>query len=380
MNELFYKSNDEDRIKGYLKEDGFYNCLLCDYKTEVGMIYPVGDLYADAEKKMRGHIEEEHGSVFDHLISFDKKINGFSDHQSKLMKLFYAGLTDYEVQTELNIGSASTIRNHRHMLKEKEKQAKMMVTIMSLLNEQMSSKLAVKPHKTATMIDKRYDTTLEETMDVLDKYFPDGLDGPLKTFRMKEKYKLVVLREIVKRFEHHKMYTSTEVDVILKAVYLEDYVQVRRYLIEYGFMDRTRDGRTYWVKEKQVTMEKKTKKTMKKASKKAKVQAYLAELQDKKTESGVFEIVNTENQKKYIGSARNISQLNGVTFQLNTGSFRNKGLQKEWNEFGQSAYKINILEAFEEKEDMQVVKALKVLEKKWKEKLQPFGDKGYHKG
>ena len=30
--------------------------------------------------------------------------------------------------------------------------------------------------------------------------------------------------------------------------HVEDYVTVRRNLIEYGFLDRTADGRTYWVK------------------------------------------------------------------------------------------------------------------------------------
>ena len=28
----------------------------------------------------------------------------------------------------------------------------------------------------------------------------------------------------------------------------EDYVHIRRYLIEYGFLDRKADGSAYWVK------------------------------------------------------------------------------------------------------------------------------------
>ncbi len=34
---------------------------------------------------------------------------------------------------------------------------------------------------------------------------------------------------------------------ILKPIY-HDYVMIRRYLIEYGFLDRHRDGSAYWVK------------------------------------------------------------------------------------------------------------------------------------
>ncbi|MGL4819053.1 MAG: DUF2087 domain-containing protein [Bacilli bacterium] len=34
---------------------------------------------------------------------------------------------------------------------------------------------------------------------------------------------------------------------IIRAVY-EDFVTVRRALIEYGFIDRTKDGKAYWRK------------------------------------------------------------------------------------------------------------------------------------
>ena len=39
-----------------------------------------------------------------------------------------------------------------------------------------------------------------------------------------------------------------EVNEILKTVYT-DYVMLRRYLIELGYMDRNKDGSTYWLKE-----------------------------------------------------------------------------------------------------------------------------------
>lgn len=42
--------------------------------------------------------------------------------------------------------------------------------------------------------------TAEEIEEILQKYFPGGTDGPLKTFYLQEKHKLVVLREIAKRF------------------------------------------------------------------------------------------------------------------------------------------------------------------------------------
>ena len=42
-------------------------------------------------------------------------------------------------------------------------------------------------------------------------------------------------------------YSEKEVNKILSRVY-EDYVLLRRYLIEYGFLDRTRDGAVYFLK------------------------------------------------------------------------------------------------------------------------------------
>ena len=53
--------------------------------------------------------------------------------------------------------------------------------------------------------------------------------------------------EISKRFQIGKIYGEKEVNQILKMVY-EDYVTLRRYLIEYGFLDRKPDGSQYWLK------------------------------------------------------------------------------------------------------------------------------------
>ena len=40
--------------------------------------------------------------------------------------------------------------------------------------------------------------------------------------------------------------TEQEVNEILRPIY-EDYMTIRRYLIMYGFMERTKDGRQYWL-------------------------------------------------------------------------------------------------------------------------------------
>jgi hypothetical protein len=49
------------------------------------------------------------------------------------------------------------------------------------------------------------------------------------------------------RFENERKYEEKEINQILGAVY-HDHVLLRRYLIEYGFLDRKPDGSQYWLK------------------------------------------------------------------------------------------------------------------------------------
>ena len=69
----------------------------------------------------------------------------------------------------------------------------------------------------------------------------------LKVFPSKEKQKIVVLTQIARQFETGKRYTEKEVNQIIKEIYA-DYVTIRRFLVDYGFLDRTRDCKEYWVK------------------------------------------------------------------------------------------------------------------------------------
>ena len=46
--------------------------------------------------------------------------------------------------------------------------------------------------------------------------------------------------------EYNKEYKEMEVNKIIKPIF-DDFVTVRRYLIEYGFMERAKDCSRYWV-------------------------------------------------------------------------------------------------------------------------------------
>jgi hypothetical protein len=249
VSERFWNASLDELKLGYVQVSDQYICLLCGKHFEQGVIYPHKGLLYDAEKYARIHIEDIHQSVFDYLIQLDKKLTGLTDHQNNLLQLFYQGKSDTEVQKELGIGSASTIRNHRFVLKEKERQSKVFLSMMALIQEKDKHAPAfVELHTTAKMVDDRYNVTQEEKEKILHKYFPNGTGGSLTTFNLKEKHKLIILREISNRFVRQQIYTENEINEILKEVYA-DHVTLRRYMIEYGFMDRKDDGSQYWLKE-----------------------------------------------------------------------------------------------------------------------------------
>ena len=372
VSDFFWDASFEDLKRGYLQDEVHYVCLLCGKKIEKGIIYPEEGVLYDAGRYMHIHIEQVHQSVFEYLNGLDKKLTGLTEHQNNLLRLFYQGKSDAEVKEAMSIGSTSTIRNHRFSLKEKERQSKVYLVMMELLKEQNKQALPfLSPPKSARIVDDRHPVPLDENDKLLKKLFPEGPEGPLKTFSVKEKHKLVILREIAKRFESERTYNEKEINQILEVVY-NDFVTLRRYLIEYGFLDRTPDGSEYWlikdsVSKEGVTMNRKDE---------------LRQLyKDTKIEAGVYQTRNTKNEKLFIESTPNLKTINGKRFTLDMGTHQNKQLQLEWKEFGGDAFVIEVLEILEtpEEGDFDIKDTLKKLKIKWLNQLQPYGERGYNK-
>lgn len=250
VSDIFWQASLEDIKRGYLfrEEDEEYICLMCGKSFEKGVIYPNESQLLTAEKFVRFHIEQAHRSTFHFLLGLSKKLTGLTDHQKEILELFYEGYNDNEVAKKMGTGSTSTIRNHRFNLKEKQKQAKVLLAIMELLGERMPKKNRFIDVPLSTrQVDDRFAVTHQENERILTEYFPRGLDGPLKTYPLKEKKRVVILRQLVKHFEAGRKYSEKEVNAILEQCY-SDYVLLRRHLIDYGFMERTPDGSAYWVK------------------------------------------------------------------------------------------------------------------------------------
>ncbi|MEE6451177.1 GIY-YIG nuclease family protein [Gottfriedia acidiceleris] len=101
-----------------------------------------------------------------------------------------------------------------------------------------------------------------------------------------------------------------------------------------------------------------------------------------KVQAGIYQIKNIKNQKLFIVSTKNLKTINGKKFELEAGSCTNKTLQQEWNEYGKESFVFEELEILKEEDisPLGIKGDLKKLEEKWLEKLQPYGERGYHTG
>lgn len=251
-NELFWGATIDEVKRGFIESGSEYKCIICEEAFQKGRIYEIKSELYDAKKATEIHIEERHCSILVYLLGMNSAFTGVSEVQRELITLIAQGLSDKEVATKLGVAQ-STIRNHRYKLREKEKQSKLFLAMMDLLSENINKNInkldrevICDAHKTATSLDDRYNITDKEKKDTIETHMDDS--GALKSYPAKEKKKIIVLEEIVKNFSKGKIYSEKEINRVLKRIY-EDYATIRRALIEYGFMERTNDGNSYWVKE-----------------------------------------------------------------------------------------------------------------------------------
>lgn len=71
-------------------------------------------------------------------------------------------------------------------------------------------------------------------------------NGRLKRIPAKRGKLLVVLRWLASRFQATVEYSEAEVNAILQQVH-DDYLTLRRDLVDFGFLKRERDGSRYWL-------------------------------------------------------------------------------------------------------------------------------------
>ncbi len=84
----------------------------------------------------------------------------------------------------------------------------------------------------------------EEDRKVLHDY---TRNGKLTRIPSKRGKLLVILRWLATFFDPDVLYSEAEVNQIIKSVHAEDYVGLRRDLIDMGYLRRERGGGKYWL-------------------------------------------------------------------------------------------------------------------------------------
>lgn len=251
LKNMFWEASIDELKRGYVTKGDAHVCLVCGKAYEEGVIYTMDGRMMEASKAVSEHINTEHGSMMDFLLGMDKKYTGLTERQKQLIRMFYSGMSDKEIVKKEDI-NASTIRTQRFSLREKFKQARIFLVIMELMEASMkrpepsSHEELAHIHRTATNVDERYAITKAEKEKVMKTYFNTEGGLTLESFPKKQKRKIVILDKIAAHFKKGKRYTEKEVNAVLKPIY-PDYVTIRRYLIEYGFLARTKDGSEYWL-------------------------------------------------------------------------------------------------------------------------------------
>ena len=251
-NLLQYSLEEIKSGTSYHAVDHTHRCLVCGQAFQEGEMFPDGGRFYTAAKAARLHVEKEHGDMLWLLTSLDKRRTGLTDHQKDLLLLMASGLSDREIAGRTKT-AAATVRHQRYVFREKAKQAKLYLALFELTQDTVKgndhyNEQFLDVHHGARMVDDRYFITRAEEEKIIASVFSSVKPLKLKIFSAKEKKKIVILRRIATQFLPGRKYTEKEVNAILKEIY-EDYATLRRYLIEYGFMKRSDDGREYWKNE-----------------------------------------------------------------------------------------------------------------------------------
>ncbi len=83
-----------------------------------------------------------------------------------------------------------------------------------------------------------------EDIDVLREHI---ILGRITRLPSRQKKLLVILRWLATLFQPGNLYSEVEVNNILKAAYPEDFVSLRRDLVDFGYLRRERGGGKYWL-------------------------------------------------------------------------------------------------------------------------------------
>jgi DNA-binding CsgD family transcriptional regulator len=310
MDEFIRNATIEDFKRGYVwdTKKAEFICLVC------------GEYIGENEDSVNIHTTN-HGNPLERLLMLDKKYTGLTEIQKEFLDMVSNKYSDKEIAMNLACAE-STVRNMRFALRERARQARAFLAVMELA---------------------------EETM-------PKITNLKLRVFPVKEEKRKALLPRFADLFEPDREYTEAEVKKIIKTIYEDDAI-IRRYLVDYGYLSRTKDGSKYYKNcEENV---------MKDINKKEIIQNY----KQQEIEMGLIQIYNTVNGYSYVDICTNLYKpFESIKFKLNLGRMKIKKLQEDWAAYGEKAFEFKVVEKLKPNEgstDMEKADDLKELLNMW---------------
>lgn len=108
----------------------------------------------------------------------------------------------------------------------------------------------------------------------------------------------------------------------------------------------------------------------------------IKEYKDSIRPMGIVQVKNIRNNRVYLtASANTTGTINSIRFQLKMGNFLpSPALAQDWKEMGELSFVVEVIDELKPVDDpaYDYQDDLKALEAMWLEKLNPFGERGYH--
>ena len=293
MKRYIRNANIEDFKRGYIWDEkkSEFICLICGKS--------IGKNTNIANNHMLSH-----GNSVERLLFLDKKYIGLTEIQKKFIDMLSRKYSDKEIAINLDC-SESTVRNIRFALREKARQSRAFLAIMELVDEDAFS----------------------------------SANSRLRYFPVKEEKRKLLLPRFASLFEPNKIYTEDEVKIIIKKVYDDDAL-IRRYLVDYGYLNREKDGSKYYKVEVENTMEKIKRKEL------------INNYKQQDVEMGIIQIYNKVNGYSFVDICKNLYKpFESIKFKLNLGKIMVKGLQDDWNQYGEEAFEFKVVEILKKRQD-----------------------------
>lgn len=286
MEEFIRNATIDDFKRGYVwdSKKAEFICLMC------------GEYISENDRNVNIHVAN-HGTPIERLLMLDKKYTGLTEIQKEFLDMVSNKYSDKEIAMKLGCAE-STIRNMRFAMRERARQARAFLAVMELAEEKVSK-----------------------------------ITNPkLRVFPVREEKRKAILPRFADLFEPYREYTEAEVKNIIKTIY-DDDATIRRYLVDYGYLNRNNDGSKYYKSFGGSSMSNITKKEI------------INNYKQQEIEMGIIQIYNKNSGYSFVDISTNLYKpFESIKFKLNLGRVKIKKLQEDWTALGENAFEFKVVE------------------------------------